>query len=1262
MLQLYVKIDQNKEKCFSIDVSSELTQDESKILYEILAPGWEVDLISLRPYLDICDGKGVEIGPRMNFETAFSTNVVSTYHNIGLQKVLRVEKSIRYLTDNVSRVIEIQCDRMTQEVYYRPLGSFSLDRPVYEVVKLGLFENGIDAFSLLKGLSFSEQDKQIYYDYFVNKEKRNPTNVELFDLLNSNCEHSRHGWFNALQIIDGVEQEHSAFSLVKSTLQANKNGSVIGFHDNSSSIRGFIGKILIPTCPGQPSEFIPRVVDWDLTFTAETHNFPTGIAPYPGAATGTGGRLRDQMATGKGSNVIAGTIGYDVSSLHIEGYELSGENPDFHSPENMATGLEILIQGSNGASNYGNEFGEPLIQGYSRNFDLRIPNGERWAYVKPILFTGGIGQMRHEHHEKGHAEKGLLIVQVGGPAYRIGFGGGAASSMHQGDNDAELDFNAVQRGNAEMEKKLYNVVRTCNEMGENSPIVSTHDQGAGGPGNILKELVEESGGRVDIRKINSGDPTLSVLELWVCEFQERGGFLIPRDRIEEFLLICEREKVPCEILGEVTGDGRFVVEDSHDGSTPVDFDLKAILADFPRTTYEDTRIDLGLQSLEIPDELTVSVGLERVFKLLSVGSKGYLVHKADRSVSGLIAQQQCVGPLQLPLSNVAVIALSHFELSGGATAQGEKSPCMIVNPEAGARLSIAEMLMNMMCAGITDIKHVKCSVNWMWAPKKPGEGAALYDAVNSMSQFMPLLGVAADGGKDSLSMAAEVNGELVKSPRTMVVSGYAPVADITKVVTPDIKKPGESQLLYIDLSADLARLGGSAFAQSLGQIGNECPDIDTPELLLSLFDAIQGLITEDFILSYHDISDGGLITTLCEMAMAGNCGIDVNIQTQQEAINKLFAEEPGIIIEVQHDYIDEVLMALSLKGVGFQKIGETIPWKHITIHVNDDEEFNLATKDVRQWWNETSYQLEKQQGNTCADDEKMNTDDLKNPQYSLSFVPEITSKEILESDEKTWVAVIREEGSNGDREMISALYMAGLCPVDITMYDLLNKKVDLAAFRGAVFVGGFSYADYPESAKGWAATIRNNPRLKTMFTAFKERSDTWSFGVCNGCQMMALLGWAVSSDIPEVERPRFVKNVSDKFESRYTTVKIPESRSIMFSGMSGSVLPVWSAHAEGQIFADQELLAKMRIEGNVPVLYADNEGEETQDYPFNPNGSPLAIAGLCSSDGRHTIMMPHPERLFQTWQFSWLPEEMQNLTASPWLKIFQNAREWCEQN
>lgn len=1263
ILHLYLLISKKEEYCFNILIESELTSKEKDLLFEVLCDGFDKSTLSEKPYLDIINTSGIEIGPLMNFETAFSTNVVSIFNNIGLSKVKRVEKSIRYLTDDINNILVNKFDKMTHTIYEKPLENFESGKIVENIKIIPLLENGINAFDEVEGLSFTRQDKEIYFNYFVNEEKRNPTDVELFDLANSNCEHSRHGFFNASLKMDGIEIDHTLFDLVRATLRANEKNSVIGFHDNSSAIYGSMFKTLVPKKTGNPSSFKMTDINYDITLTAETHNFPTGIEPFGGAETGAGGRIRDGMATGKGSNIIAGSASYSVSSLHIPGYNIPGETKGSNSPLNMATPLDILIQASNGASNYGNEFGEPVILGSCYSFDLTLPNGERWAYVKPIMFTAGIGLIRHSQTKKEKPKSNMLIVQVGGPAYRIGFGGGAASSLNQGENAEQLDFNAVQRGNAEMENKVYRVVRTCNEMGENTPIASIHDQGAGGPGNVLKELVEKAGGIINIRKIISGDKSLSVLEMWVCEFQERNGFLIPINRIQEFKKICKREKINCEVLGKVTNDGRFVVKDSNNKSTPVNFNLKSILEDFPTPKYSDNIIDLNLKPLELPENITILDALKKVFKLPSVGSKGFLVHKVDRSVSGLIAQQQCIGELGLPLANLGAVALSHFETKGAVTSRGEKPTCMIVNPSAGARMSVGEMLTNMVWAGGIDLTHIKCSTNWMWAPKKPGEGVALYDACFSMTELMPKLGIASDGGKDSLSMATEVDGKLVKSPRTLVVSGYCDIPDIRNLITPDIKKPGLSYIFYIDLSSGKSRLGGSALAQVFNQVGNESPDLNDPDLFLDIFNAIQKLIENKLILSGHDISDGGLITSLCEMSFAGNCGMHISLNNKKNIIEKLFSEELGLLFEVSNENTIEVINFLETYDIIDPIIGHSVVNKQFTIINDNNILINENTDYLRELWSETSYQLEKIQSNSnCAEMEKKNTKKLKKPKIKLSFTPYPTPSNIINSKKRIKVAVLREEGSNGEREMISALTIAGFNPFDICMKDLLSDEVTLDKFQGLIAVGGFSYADYPSSAKGWAVTIKSNQKLKEMFDNFKNRSDTFSFGVCNGCQMLSLLGWVSFKKYDSEKQARFVQNDSGRFESRYSLLKIPRNNSIMFKDMENSIIPIWSAHGEGKLSAGKKVIDKLIVKGNVIGYYSKNNGDyaDPNDYPANPNGSPYGIAGLCSSDGRHTVMMPHPERLFQLWQFPWLPEKFQNLEASPWLKIFQNAREWCE--
>ncbi|MBW2466000.1 MAG: phosphoribosylformylglycinamidine synthase, partial [Deltaproteobacteria bacterium] len=1057
---LYRRVSHNMEFCFNIESRKPLTDDEITKFKFLLADGFIQESVNSRPIFNTSDKKIVELGPRLNFATAWSSNMVSICHATGLDKVTRIERSRRYLLEehtDRNRFIAEHHDRMTECVYPEPLSTFETGVSPEKVYEVPLKGKGPSALEEIPGISMDEWDRNFYFDYFVKKHGRNPTIVEIMDLNNANSEHSRHGFFRGKHVIDGKEEPETLMEIVRSTLEANATNSIIAFKDNSSGIRGRDIFTIVPRSPGEPTPFTKRKLPYHIIFTAETHNFPTGVAPFPGAETGTGGRIRDIQGTGRGGLVVGGTAAYCVANLKIPGYELAWEDKSFEYPSNLASGLEIEIEASNGASDYGNKFGEPVIQGFTRSFDLRLSNGERWGFLKPIMFTGGIGQVDDRHTEKAEAEKGMLIVQVGGPAYRVGFGGGAASSMLQGDNVEDLDFNAVQRGDAEMEQKMNRVIRACIEMGEGSLIDVIHDQGAGGPGNVLKELVEKSGGEIDIRKIKVGDPTMSVLEIYVAEYQERNGLLIRPENIKAFEAICRREKVNCEILGTVTGDGRFVVHDGQNDTTPVDLELHEVLGNIPQKTFYDTRRE-GLHSrLHLPEDLSVREALFNVLRLVSVGSKRFLTNKVDRSVTGLIAQQQCCGPLQATVADVAVIAQSHFELSGAATAIGEQPIKMLVDPKAGARMAVGEALTNLVWARIDTLEGVKCSANWMWAPKLPGEGAALYDAACAMRDAMISLGIAVDGGKDSLSMATRVGDETVKSPRELVISVYATMEDITRTVTPDIKRPGDSVLLFIDLAEGKNRLGGTALAQTMKQIGNDSPDMDNPDLVKHCFNAIQECIGKGLVLSGHDRSDGGLITTLLEMAFAGNCGLSIEMQGASTPIEHLFSEELGLVLECTADFRQEVEILLADRNIPFAVIGGTKVEKHISITFNDMVVLAEPMQELRQFWEETSFQLEKLQMNPdCAVAEKENIHDRKGPSYRMSFTPKETPLEILESPDKPKVAILRDEGSNSDREMTSAFYAAGFEAWDVTMTDLLEESITLDGFRGLAAVGGFS--------------------------------------------------------------------------------------------------------------------------------------------------------------------------------------------------------------
>ena len=1258
--QFYRKINDSFAYCFHVETNRDLSTEETEKLRLLLADGFLSGTVRDTPVLS--GARVIEVGPRLNFATAWSSNMVSICKAIGLDCISRVERSRRYLVpegEDMEKFIRRHHDRMTECVYPEPLSTFETGiapEPVYEV---DMMTKGPDALLEIPGISMDERDRSFYYEYFVTKHGRNPTIVEIMDLNNANSEHSRHGFFRGRQIIDGETCRQTLFELVTQTLNTNPKGSIIAFKDNSSVIRGHTITTLHPQEPGSPSPLLENTALYHPLLTAETHNFPTGVAPFPGAETGTGGRIRDVQGTGKGGFVMAGTAGYCVANLHIPGHELPWENR-YECPSNLADALTIEIEASNGASDYGNKFGEPLIQGFTRSFDLRLAGGERWGFIKPIMFTGGIGQIDDRHTEKDPEEKGMLIVQVGGPAYRVGFGGGAASSMLQGENAEELDFNAVQRGDAEMEQKMNRVIRACNEMGDRTLIDVIHDQGAGGPANVLKELVEHSGGWIEIRNIRVGDPTMSVLEIYVAEYQERNGFLISPDNIERFKEICKREKVACEVLGEVTGDLRFVVHDALDDSTPVDLELDELLGDIPQKTFTDSHVDHQPAPLAIPEDTNFRTLLTDVLHLVSVGSKKFLTNKVDRAVTGLIARQQCCGPLQLTVADVAVVAQSHFGLTGIATAIGEQPIKMLLDPAAGARMAVGEAWTNLVWAKIDDPLQVKCSANWMWAPKLPGEGAAIYDAARAMRDAMIATGMAVDGGKDSLSMATMIDEETVKSPRQLVISAYAAMEDITRVITPDIKKPG-SALILIELSPNKARLGGTALAQVLGQLGSESPDMDNPDLLKQAFAAVQELIGRDLILAGHDVSDGGLIITLLEMAFAGNCGLDLGLQGEIDPIARFFNEELALVLECDQADLDTINQILAAAGLQSILLGVTTKEPEIHIVYNMDTLLAEDMRILRREWEETSHQIERLQMNpVCAEEEKKNCFDRPGPQYRLPFTVKQVRPERLTGTKKPKVAILRDEGSNSDREMSAAFFTAGFEPWDITMSDLLSGSITLADFRGLAAVGGFSYADVPESAKGWAATILFNDRLKAMFDAFYNRPDTFTLGICNGCQLFGLLGWVPFAGLSAEQQPRFVRNTSGRFESRWVTVKVEKSPAMMLTGMEELVFGIHVDHGEGRLhFPNAQVRSRVIDQHLVPLVFVDDQGLATEKYPFNPNGSPDGFAGLCSPDGRHLAMMPHPERAFLAWQCHWLPEEMKKTDVSPWLQMFVNAYKWC---
>ena len=1269
MIHLFKDSGQKTELCFSIEASKPLTSEQLRKLKLILADGFIEKTVREKTRISPTT-KIVRLGPHMNFATPYSSNLVTTCHACGIPQISRVEcfrHNVLKPSDDRELFVEKNHDRMTESEFFAPLETYDSGIKPEAVWTIPMIKKGPDALLDIESMPFDASDRERYYDYFVKKKRRNPTCVEIYDLANTDSNHSRHHDFKAKNIIDGQEMPETFMEIVQSTWKAKPDNSVIAFYDNASAIRGFECLTLVPTNPGQVTGFTEKTIIYCLTFSAETHNFPTGISAYPGEETAIGGWIRDMLCAGMGSLVLFALSGQCVGRLRIPNYPLPWEEcfNDFEYPDKQESGLKVSIRGTDGFFDYGNCFGVPSLGGFFRSFGSRLPNGRRIEPIKPVAYVGGGGIIDARHVKKGKAEKGLRIVRIGGPAYNVGFLGGAASSKEQGENTEEVDRNAVQRGDAEMERKAYEVIRTCVAMGEKTPIVSAHDQGAGGPGNVLKELVEKAGGRVHLRRINLGDPTLSTAQIWVAEYQEGFAFLVHEDRIEEFQAICRRENVNCEVLGEVTGDGRFTVVDDNDGSTPVDFDLDFVLGDVPQKTFTDVHVDLGLKPPTFPPRLTLEKALYWILREISVACKSWLTDKGDRTVLGRTALQQCVGPLGLPLANCSISALSSLDTVGIVSALGENPHRLMVDPAAGGRMVVTEMLTNIIWALITDIGDISCSANWMWAPKIKGERAAMYDTAVAVRDYMIILRTVINGGKDSLSMSTQVLKETVVSLRQLVIGGYVGCPDITKYVTPDIKRPGDSILVLADPSSGQARLGGSTLAHVYGgQYGNVSPDVEQPDTLMSALQLTQEFIKKNLILSGHDRSDGGLITALLEMAFGGNCGLDLDIQGKHSVLDQMLAEETGLVYEVNPKNEDQVLSILSKAKVPAQVLGKTICGDKISLQYNSLTELDLPMTTLREWWMETSCQMEAQQSNPETAREKYkNLNKAKKPKYFISFDPKPTPPEIMLKKRNYPTAILRDEGTNGHEEMTNAAYLAGLNPIDVHMTDLISGKATLDDYLFLVTPGGFPNKDVPQAGKGSAAKIMFNEQVWETYQRFLERSTTLTLGVCSGCQINTLLGLVPWRGIEPAKQPRLETNLSGKFESMWITLKILDSPSILHRKMANTIIGAWVAHKEGcYYFPDETILDEVITENLVTMEYVDREENATEKYPFNPNGSPYGIAGLTSPDGRHTACMPHLiDRGFQMWQWGWVPDELKGLKSSPCLQIFQNAREFFEE-
>lgn len=1257
----FYRIDSERtETCFNAEVSEPPSPERLKQLQSLLVHSHESERLSTQSFLG---RSGVfEVGPRLTFPTVGSSNALGILHSIGLVEVTRLEESRR------SSKGPIAYDRMTECQYAQPLSTFEVRSETEPVYTLPLIEEGMTAlkkFDKEFGLALDDYSAPFCLDYFVKEEKRNPTNVEMFPTGASLCEHSRHGFWGSLQNINGITMPETLLDIAKSALKKCPGNDVLGFGDNAGAIHGYQVPLLLPKYPGHCSPYREKTLRVCITFKLESHNHPSATEPVHGSATGVGGLVRDLLCPGQGGEVLFLCMGYFGGQLLLKRFRIAGERRQWKYPSRFVTPLDFLIKAIRGGTGYTNPLGKPVIYGYTRAGGIMTPWGERRENIKPTLAAGGVGTMQLRHAFKKEPRKGMLIVRIGGPAYWVGLGGGPASSMGAGENTAELDFASVQRGDPEMKRRVFEVFRICLAYSRRV-FAATHDQGGSGLDNMLREIVGRAGGRVDVRKVSLGDPTLPVLAIQSAEWQESVGVLAMKSALPILKKACKRCNVPLDILGEITGDGRYVVYDSRDNTTPVNINLRRLLHDLPRKTHYSKTVKRPLD----PPKVNWNTPILRLFKnvteQLGVGSKAFICNIGDRSVGGLVTQQQCCGRHQQPVADVAAATLSSRTYRGSASAIGEQPLKILLKADAGGRMSVGESLLNLCAAPIGPLNRVKYSVNWMSAAKR-GEAPYIYAAADAVRNFMIQLHNAQNGGKDSSSKFVVWDGQEVKGFTEMIVTAYAPMRDARLTLTPDIKLPGKSRLGYIDLGGGKFRLGGSNLLFSLGQLGDECPDIDDVPMFIATWNLIQKLISKKLLLSYHDISDGGLITCLSEMLISGSCGASVKLHgefSRKRFISQLFSEELGILFEYEPGATSEIQALFSAYNVPATMLGSTTQEKNLTITVGGRNRLEVTTPTLFHYWQRTSARLEEEQMTPAlAKAEARWNERMVSAPIKLTYTPKETPPWIRTRRKKHKVAVIWEQGSNGHPEMTSIINRAGMEAVEVAMTDFGTELTTLRGFRGTVFVGGFSFQDKFGAGRGWHARIEYNSRIRDILMAFDQREDTWGLGVCNGCQEEALRGSAPYPNLPPERRPILVHNSSGKFESRAPIVGILDSPAIMFRKMAGTTFSIWSAHAEGRFkFTDPSILERVLREHLVPMVYVDETGQATEQYPCNPNGSPHGIAALCSRDGRRVIMMPHLERSERVIHCAYVPYELKRtLKASPWLKPFQSLREWCDE-
>lgn len=1246
---------------------AELTLDEQATLDNLLTYGPSIDTLEDYP-------QSLVIVPRAGTISPWSSKASNIAKNCGLHQVSRIERGVVYSFPEVTVaqraiIAELVHDRMTQAV----LDSVEQASKLFQqtdakaLSAVDILNQGKEALvsaNIELGLALADDE----IDYLVDNFKaldRNPNDIELYMFAQANSEHCRHKIFNADWTIDGKEQPKSLFKMIKNTFEITPEYVFSAYKDNAAVMEGWRAGRFFPN--SESNQYSYHHEDIDILMKVETHNHPTAISPFPGAATGSGGEIRDEGATGIGSKPKAGLVGFSVSNLKLPNQVQPWET-DFGKPERIVSALDIMTYGPLGGAAFNNEFGRPAILGYFRTYEQKVNsfNGEEIrGYHKPIMLAGGLGNIRREHIEKGVITEGAKLIALGGPAMNIGLGGGAASSVTSGQSNQDLDFASVQRENPEMERRCQEVIDKCWQMGENNPIQFIHDVGAGGLSNAFPELVNDGGmGAIfELRNVHSDEAGMSPLEIWCNESQERYVLSVSPENLALFTDICERERAPFAVVGHATKEQHLTVSDKLFGNKPVDLPLDVLLGKPPKMHRDVTSSSAAGDTFNF-DSVDVVDAAERLMQLPTIAEKTFLVTIGDRTVTGMVSRDQMVGPWQVPVADVGVTTTAFDTYTGEAMAMGERTPIALLNHGASARMAVAESLTNIAASNIGDIKRIKLSANWMAAAGHEGEDAGLYEAVKAIGEELcPALGLAIPVGKDSMSMKTtwNDNGEdkSVIAPLSLVITSFAAVKDVRKTLTPELKtKVGRTRLLFIDGANGQQRMGASCFAQVFNQLGNEVPDVDSPECLLAFFNGVQTANENGLLLAYHDRSDGGLFTTLVEMAFAGKTGIEVDISALGDsAINSLYNEEIGAVVQVAEENVQALIDVFDDAGLSnaIYDVGSLNNNDRVIVSHNGQKLIDNTRVHYRTLWASTTFAMQSLRDNpACAKQEHEAKFDINDPglHASLNFdINEDVAAPYIIKGHKPKIAILREQGVNSHVEMAAAFHRAGFEAIDVHMSDLSHGRQDLSDFEALVACGGFSYGDVLGAGEGWAKSILYQEKVKTQFAEFFARKNTISLGVCNGCQMMSNL----KNLIPGAENwPHFVNNVSERFEARVAMVEVGKSNSAFFEGMQGSRMPIAVSHGEGRAEFAHQSAAQTLIDSNqVALQYVNNYGNVTEQYPANPNGSPLGITGLTSKDGRATIMMPHPERVFRTVSNSWRADEWQE--DSPWMRIFRNA-------